>query len=52
MLQVIGATLFVVLAYTVLTVAAGFSGSAAFLIPLIGLAAGWSAFGPNRTRRS
>jgi len=54
MLRVVGAILFLALA-TVLMLAAGHlppsnSAGAAFLVPLIGLAAAWWAFVPERKR--
>jgi hypothetical protein len=54
MLRAIGAIAF--LAYTVLMLAAGhlpptYPAGAAFLVPLIGLAAAWWAFAPDRKRR-
>jgi len=52
MLRVFGAIVFIVLAYTVLMLAAGhLPPSAAFLVPLIGLAAAWWTFAPERKRR-
>ena len=49
MLRVIGAIVFLVLAYTVVMLADGYlSASAALRTPLFGLAAGWLAFAPNR----
>jgi hypothetical protein len=56
MLRVVGAIVFVALTYTVLILAAGrlppsYAAGAAFLVPLIGLAAAWWAFAPDRKRR-
>jgi len=53
MLRAIGAIVFVVLAYTVLMLSANvlpatYRVGAAFLMPLIGLAAAWWVFEPNR----
>lgn len=55
MLRILGAIIFVVLAYAVLMLAAGrlspaYVSGAAFLAPLIGLAAAWWAFAPDRKR--
>jgi len=56
MLRVVGAIVFVTLAYTVLMLAAGhlppsYSAGAAFLVLLIGLVAAWWAFVPDRKHR-
>jgi drug/metabolite transporter (DMT)-like permease len=56
MLQAIGAIVFVVLAYTVLMLAAGqlspsYAAGVAFLAPLVGLVAAWWAFSPGRRRQ-
>jgi hypothetical protein len=56
MLRAIGAIVFLALAYTVLMLAAGhlppnYAAGAAFLVPLIGLAAAVWAFAPARRRK-
>jgi drug/metabolite transporter (DMT)-like permease len=55
MTRALGASVFLVLAYTVAMLAAGrlppsYAASAAFLMPLIALAAAWWAVAPERKR--
>jgi hypothetical protein len=55
MLRAVGVIIFMVLAYTVLMLGVGrlppsYGAGAAILVPLIGLAAAWWAFAPDRKR--
>jgi drug/metabolite transporter (DMT)-like permease len=56
MFQAVAAIVFIVLAYTVLMLAAGYlppsyAAGAVFLVPLIGVVAAWWAFAPGRRRQ-